>query len=99
PAAGAVKELAAGVGDLGPVDVDGVVMEALVQGPRGADPGAVLAPRQRGPAAQAHPHALRLGRDDAEAGAAFGIHLRVLLARLIGGRRFEILLRLRGRGW
>ena len=46
PAAGAVEELAAGVGDVGAVDVDPVVMEPLVQGARGADPGAVLALRQ-----------------------------------------------------
>src|SRR5208283_3981251 len=45
--AGAIKHQATGVGNVGAVNVDPVVMEPLIQGSRGADPGAVLALRQR----------------------------------------------------
>ena len=39
------------------------------------------------------PDALRFGRRNAELHAAFGIHLRILFAALIRGRRFPIVRR------
>ena len=90
PAAGSEVGLAAGVRDLGAIDVDPIVMKSLIQGARGANPGAVLALLQGDPAPLENLHALGLGRDDAEAGPALGVDLGVLLAALVGGRRLEI---------
>ncbi len=91
PAAGAEEELAAGVGHLGAVNVDPVVMEALVQGACGADPGAVFAFRQSDAAPFGHLQVLGLRRDDAETRAAFRIDLGVLLAQLVGRCWLEVL--------
>jgi len=93
PTRGAVEVQGAGVVECSPIDREMIVVKALVQRScRGAHPGAVLGLGQGGaPAsAQAHADALGLGRDDAESGVALGVDLRVLLARLIGGRGLEI---------
>src|SRR6185312_17219805 len=98
PSVGAEEELAARVRDVGTVDVDPVVVEALVQRAGSANPGAVLALRQCDPTPLGDPYALRIRRDDAESSAALGVYLRILLAGLIGRRRLEVFHRRRLQG-
>ncbi len=91
PAAGAVEIQAAGIRHLRVLDPELIVMEALVLGRRLADPRAILSLRQRVPHRTDVEHdALGLRRGDADADAAFGVHLRVLATRLVGGRRLEV---------
>src|ERR1019366_783895 len=91
PAACAVEEQAAGVGNLGAIDIDLVVVEAFVLGRRNAHPGTVRALRHGvSYAAQIEQHTLGLGRDDARADAPFRVDLGVLFALLVERRGFEI---------
>ena len=82
---------AVGVRDFGPIDLDGVVVEALVEGARVTDPGAVRPLGERGAVAESHADRFRLGRDDAELHPALAIHLGIFLAGLVGGGRLEVL--------
>src|SRR6185369_13338038 len=90
PTSGTVEIVAVRIGNFGPIDVDGVVMKPFVQRSGVANPGAVLIFREGAAVPETHAHALGLGRDDAEFDAPFRVHLRILLARLIGGRWFPI---------
>ena len=84
PAHGAEIVLAVGIGNFGPVDVNGVVMETLVQWPRVADPGTVLTLRERAAVFETDRDVLRVGCHDPETDAPFRIDLGIVLAGLIG---------------
>ena len=71
-------------------------MEALVKRTRVTGPRAVLTLREGAAVAEAHADALGIGRHDAEFDAPLRIDLRILFARLIGGRGFPVVDRLVG---
>jgi hypothetical protein len=91
PAAGAVKEHAAGIRNLGPVDIKLIIMETFVLGIRIAGPNAILVLSHGvSYAAYIEQDALGLRRDDAGPDTTFGVDLGVLLTKLIGRCRFEV---------
>src|SRR5438046_7510636 len=91
PTSGAIEIMAVRIGNVGPVDVDGVVVEAFVQWTRVAGPRAVLILRKGAAISETHADALGFGCNDTEFRAAFRIDLWILFARLIGWRRFPII--------
>ena len=66
PTGRTVEVQGAGIVECPPIDREMVVVEAFIQRPRGADPGAVLGFSQRGPDRKGHADALGLGRNDAK---------------------------------
>ena len=84
PAVGTEKELTARVRNFCPVNVNGVIVKAFVQGTRVADPGAVFTLSKRAAISEAYRDALGSGRYDTESHAAFRVDLRILFARLVG---------------
>ena len=95
PAVGSEEKHAVGIWYFRPVNVDGVIVKTFVQGTCVTDPGAVLTFRKRAAVSETHSDALGLGCNDAEFDSAFRIDLGILLVRLIGRRRLEILYRRR----
>ena len=91
PASRAVKEQAVRIRNFRPINIDRVIVKALVQRPCVTGPRAVLILRKRAAISETHPDALGFGCNDTEFHAAFRIDLRILFARLVGWRGFPII--------
>ena len=95
PTAGAVVVEAGRIGDVGPVDVQLIVVESFILRGGFADPGAVLALNEVVfDTTDVQLDGLGVGRFHAHADAALGIDHRILLAGLVVRGRDEVLFHL-----
>ena len=90
PAIGPEEDHAVGVGHLGPVDLDRVIVKPFVERARIANPGAVFPLHELRTIAERHTDALRFRRHDPELHTPLGIDLRIFVPRLIRRRGLEV---------